>query len=467
VADPHVDEVLEQERAIRVMAGSRQRVSWVKRFFFSSLFYTSLAGMFAAFIGWAVIEPFFEDITTISGTVREVLPDYTMAVCPVCEEIVPVSVNSSARLQCPTCKGDLVIDPNNVVQGLLKLDKTNVFLIPTTYLVSLKKDAQATSLIDEIPVSTPIRVKGMVVDKRSMVALKIEIVKFLDRAKEPDLKVLTRRNTLIALTWFGIIGGMIGLMIGAVEGFVCLNIRQALLCGGIGLGIGAAGGLIGIYPAGVLYSVVSALSGSLAGEAHYNTIYDMHGWALLTQIVGRSLAWGVVGMSLGIGQGIARKSKKMIVNGLLGGCVGGLLGGLFFDPIAKLAGTDGAELSRCVGFAMIGFLVGLLVGLVEQLLKQVWLLMRTGPLSGKQFIAYKDEITIGSVPRCDIYLFRDTQVSDEHARLVRLGRAYQIETLQEAHEVFINGESVQKRILRDGDLIRIGTTELEYRNRGG
>ena len=35
----------------------------------------------------------------------------------------------------------------------------------------------------------------------------------------------------------------------------------------------------------------------------------------------------------GIGQGIALRENKVLLNGLLGGVLGGLLGGLVFDPI--------------------------------------------------------------------------------------------------------------------------------------
>ena len=460
-----MDEVIEHERAIRAMAENRQQVSMLKRFLRSSLLYTSLAGMIGAFIGWIVMEPFFEDVTTVSGIIREVLSNHTIAVCPACVKIVPVPADTEPG-KCPECTGNLESDSSMAVRGLLKLDKTNIFMIPETTKLALDGDVEAFGAADGFSVSTPIKAKGMIFGRRSMVALEVEILPSLTQADEPDLGIIEKRTTIIALVWFGIIGGLIGLMIGCIEGIVCYNLRQSLVCGGIGLAIGFVGGLVGIYPAGLLYTAISSLSVALAGEASSFTVYDMHGWPLFTHIVGRSLAWGAVGMTLALGQGVARRSKKMIINGLIGGCMGGLFGGLLFDPIARFCGTDGTELSRGVGFVMIGLLVGLLIGLVEQLLKQVWLLVRTGPLSGKQFIAYKDEMIIGSLPKCDIYLFRDSLVRDEHARLVRLGRTYQLENLEETDDVFVNGTPVQKRILRSGDVITIGTTEFEYRDRG-
>ena len=103
--------------------------------------------------------------------------------------------------------------------------------------------------------------------------------------------------------------------------------------------------------------------------------------------------------------------------------------------------------------------------LVEQLSKQAWLLLRTGPLAGKQFVVYKSPTTFGSDSRCDVYLFGDPLVEDRHTQLVRVGRAYEVQNLSSTNGTLVNGAVVEKRILRDGDLIVIGQTELEYRTR--
>jgi hypothetical protein len=269
-----------------------------------------------------------------------------------------------------------------------------------------------------------------------------------------DLARVAARTNLSAALWLGVIGGLVGLLIGAVEGLVCLHFRQAAVCGGLGLVVGFAGGLVGILPAGLVYAVSSTLAAGLSGDVSYITAGDLHGMPLFLQIVGRSLAWAVAGMALPLGQGIARKSKKIIVNGLLGGAIGGALGGLLFDVIAKLSGSEGAELSRCIGFTLIGLLVGLLIGLVEQLAKEAWLCV------------YRPEITIGSSPACDIYVFKDGLVRETHARLVRIGRAHQIDNLDESGQTFVNGVAVTRRVLSDRDQIRVGATEFEYRVRG-
>ena len=466
LASPHVDEIIEHERAFRTIAESGQRLGLIRRLVLSSMFYSALVGMFGAFIGWMLIEPFFDDVTIVSGPVREVLPNHVLAVCEECMKAFPVQAENYIDTSCSECNGKLSLVSGSPIKGVLKLDSTDLYVIPhTTKLVSANQTTVLQSA-NQVPELSFICAEGIILDKRSLVALKINVDPANVESYQPDLGVLEKRNTLAAIFWFAITGGIIALMIGAVEGIVCLNLRQAVICGGIGMGIGFAGGLVGTIPAGLVYAVANSMMAEFLDETVYTTINDMHGLPLFMQVVSRSLAWGTVGMSLALGQGIVRKSKKMIINGLLGGCIGGLLGGLLFDPIAKLSGSEGAELSRCVGFISVGFLAGLLIGLVEQLSKEAWLLMKTGPLAGKQFVVYKSQTTIGSSPRCDIYLFKDRLVGEEHARLVRLGRTYELESLQESGQTLVNGVEIQKRILRSGDLIQIGSTELEYRMRG-
>jgi len=80
-----------------------------------------------------------------------------------------------------------------------------------------------------------------------------------------------------------------------------------------------------------------------------------------------------------------------------------------FDPIEQLFTTaDGSAWpSRMIGFTTIGLLVGMFVGLVELWTRTAWLLMRAGPLAGKQFVIYRNPTVLGSSPKADIYLFKD------------------------------------------------------------
>ncbi len=181
-------------------------------------------------------------------------------------------------------------------------------------------------------------------------------------------------------------------------------------------------------------------------------------------MVGRALAWAVAAIPAGLGVGIALRIKQLAINGLVGGLLGGLLGGMLFDPIDYLMSRpDGeAALPRALGFTVIGLMVGLFVGLVEQWTKTAWMLVRSGPLQGKQFIIHRAVTSVGSSPRTDLYLFKDSSIEPDHALLRIQGGRCQIEDQDTASGTFVNGARVVRQVLHSGDLVVIGTTVLEF-----
>ena len=186
------------------------------------------------------------------------------------------------------------------------------------------------------------------------------------------------------------------------------------------------GGLISIFLAGIIFVIMVSIAVKFSPQLDPNGM--PHGLGLLILMMGRAAAWSVAAIPAGIGQGIALREKKVILNGLLGGVLGGLLGGLLFDPISLVFVHDGkATVSRGIGFAVIGALVGFFVGLVEQWTKTAWLLMKAGPLAGKQFVIYRNPTVLGSSPKADIYLFKDAAIEPRHALIHNLGGRFTIE----------------------------------------
>jgi hypothetical protein len=267
---------------------------------------------------------------------------------------------------------------------------------------------------------------------------------------------------LVAMLMFPTVAAGIGLFLGAAEGIICRNPLRAVRCGAVGLGIGFVGGIVAIFPSGILFVLMTELALTLwenPGEGEMPT-----GLALLVLIMGRGAAWPVAGIPAGIGQGVALREKKVVINGLVGGVLGGLIGGLLFDPISLvLTADDGqATYSRAVGFATIGLFVGLFVGLVEGWTKTAWLLMHKGPLAGKQFIMFKDTTVLGSSPKADIYLFKDDAIEPRHALITNRGGRFEIEDCNTPDGTYVNGIPVTRAILRDGDKIVLGKTVLEF-----
>jgi hypothetical protein len=269
-------------------------------------------------------------------------------------------------------------------------------------------------------------------------------------------------NLLVNLLIFPTVAACVGLVLGAAEGLICRNPQRALISAAVGLGIGFAGGIVAIFAAEFLFNIMVRVSLNLWKDPQPGKLPT--GLAFLVLMMGRGAAWAVAAIPAGIGQGVALRERKVVINGLLGGVLGGLLGGLLFDPINLwFTKPDGeAIVSRAVGFTVIGLMVGLFVGIVEQWTKTAWLLMKAGSLAGKQFIVHKNPTVLGSSPKADIYLFKDPAIEPRHALIHDRGGRYEIEDLQSADGTYVNGVPIQKRVLQAGDQIVMGKTVLEF-----
>ena len=278
-----------------------------------------------------------------------------------------------------------------------------------------------------------------------------------------DDNAIGRGGVQIAgLLLFPTVAGFVGLFLGAAEGLMCRNVGRALLCGSVGLGIGFGLGLVAIIPAGIIFATMTAIAVQFWKNPRPDQMPT--GLALLILMMGRAAAWSVVSIPAGLGQGIALRERKVIYNGIVGGVLGGLIGGLLFDPISLVFVTaDGkASVSRAVGFVVIGLLVGLFVGLVEAWTKTAWLLMRAGPLAGKQFVLHRDATVLGSSPKAEIYLFKDDAIEPRHAVIHNRGGRFEIEDCNTRDGTYVNGIPITRQLLQSGDKIVLGKTVLEF-----
>lgn len=90
------------------------------------------------------------------------------------------------------------------------------------------------------------------------------------------------------------------------------------------------------------------------------------------------------------------------------------------------------------------------------------LIVREGPAAGKTFPLVEDVTYIGRSPDNHICI-PDRSIGKRHASIRISGRVYEIEDLKSVNGVFINGQRIVKAHLKDGDSIRMGTTEMQFR----
>jgi len=273
---------------------------------------------------------------------------------------------------------------------------------------------------------------------------------------DTDPRAESPAAVLLAMAGFGaVLGGLIGLALGSVEGIVSGVWEKAALGGGLGLVIGGTGGALG----------------GLLGQVVYGTLGG-GGLNIILQIAVRGFAWGVVGVFVGLGQGVMMRAPQKILNGLIGGAVGGFASGFLFDPISlvfggitlALGGEASGWLSRMVGMSVMGLCAGAAIGMVEQIRKEAWLTIVAGPMTGKQFIIYVSPTIIGSSPKADICLLKDPHVAPEHAQIEREASRYVLTDLGQG-QTAVNQRPVARCQLRDGDYVMLGQTVLQYATR--
>jgi hypothetical protein len=432
VGSKKVDEALAQQMSFGMptVAPAKDRSAW----YYKSWFVLMMAGGLGAFLAWCLIEPFFGDHVTIVGTVEAVEPDAQFPGAPLLGGKIVVSGNSVWFIasHCKLDAGDGAWKPVN----------------PAAF-----EKGQVVEVNGEVAMG----------QHTSLLALRVRI-RPGDKGTYPsvDLNSIHWRHFIVGLLIFPVVAGVVGLAIGGVDGFVSRAYGRGVMCGLVGLAMGLAAGALASAGATILYGIFSNIVASLDRGSDMK----MSTGAFILQVMSRGLAWAMAGVAMGMGQGIALRSKKLFLNGLIGGVVGGLLGGLLFDPINYLIGggqfSDSAASSRAVGFTVIGLVTGLMVGIVELIAREAWVKMLAGPLAGKEFVLYKDPTSIGSSPKREVYLFKDPDVEPVHALIHRVGEGYEIEDQKSPNGTFLNGRKVSRQRLKSQDQIRIGGTVLLF-----
>ncbi|MCE5322788.1 FHA domain-containing protein [bacterium] len=278
----------------------------------------------------------------------------------------------------------------------------------------------------------------------------------------------------------GLISGLvIGLMLGIAEGLSGLSPRDAVKSAVLGAVVGAAGGMVGLAMGNAFYNGMYQLAG--AGAPAQQLPSDIPAQArpassmmpgplsFVLLLIGRGFGWALIGMFIGLSQGIATFSTKKMVNGAIGGIIGGGIGGSVFEILAWLNRGGAANfppgMIRFISFAITGGAIGLFIGFIEEVAKRAWLVRLVGRNEGKEYSLYKQITTIGRSELADIPVFTDPDVSERHASVGVEGGRYYVEDLGSTYGTKVDGQSISKNVLRDGDVIEIGKTKFLFHDK--
>jgi hypothetical protein len=90
------------------------------------------------------------------------------------------------------------------------------------------------------------------------------------------------------------------------------------------------------------------------------------------------------------------------------------------------------------------------------------LVVREGPLRGNQFPITATGVRIGRDSGSCQLVLTDATVSREHAMIAPAGTSIHIRNLSGTNPTFVNDRPIQETELKEGDLIRIGTSVITY-----
>jgi FHA domain len=424
--DTQIDEaiVLYRSSVAGPVEPAPQRVGF--QLLYTTWFYLLIAGALGGLLAWALIEPYFDDGIVFIGQVERV-------------------------------------DPENTIGSLRKVRISSVDVYVNEYSTKITAGMGKASryAVDDLTAQQIVKVMAEPMPQSPALIASAIRLQASDTPAEKEFSIyeLTARQRYAGLALFSLVAGLVGLMVGSVDGVICRTFARAAWCGIVGLVIGLLGGLLSTIFGALTYLLLGTL-----GENPYLTA-----GTFVLQMFRRGLAWTIVGTTMGLGPGLALQSGRLTLNGLIGGMVGGLLGGLLFDPVDLMLSDrtlmEGAELSRAVGFTIIGAAVGLMIGLTDLLTRSAWLKVTSGPLRGKEFSFDRTPIRLGSSPKNEIYLFKDPKIDPIHAIIDRLRDAYELSDSGSSTGTFINGQRIRRHRLQDGDQIRIGDSEFIYSTR--
>ncbi|MBW3622679.1 MAG: FHA domain-containing protein [Armatimonadetes bacterium] len=281
---------------------------------------------------------------------------------------------------------------------------------------------------------------------------------------EPVPWLTSDDRQFVDLAAMSVLGAMMGLGIGgalgAAEGLSRGSTRQAWNYALGGMGLGLLGGFLGIY-----------LGQSIYGPwTEFNRRLEAFGGAALpvvffSGIMARTVGWACIGLFIGLATGLLIFSPRRLSSGAVGGLIGGALGGFCFEIIARIVQVP--ELSRGIGFTLVGAGTGLGISLAHQLAKQAWVRVVMGRNEGRDYLLEKESNILGRDEMADVPLFGDPAIGKHHAFILRKSGIWHLRDAGSPAGTLVNGSAVQERPLQEGDRIAIGRYQLEFHSKGG
>ncbi len=97
--------------------------------------------------------------------------------------------------------------------------------------------------------------------------------------------------------------------------------------------------------------------------------------------------------------------------------------------------------------------------------KKNWLVGEGGPLDGKAFHIAKRQVTIGRAPSNFIQV-TDPNVSRQQCQVKPHPDGIEVVDMTSTNAMMVNGQAVGQAVMKDGDMLQVGTAAFIYRAEG-
>ncbi|MGB8645462.1 MAG: FHA domain-containing protein [Anaerolineae bacterium] len=274
------------------------------------------------------------------------------------------------------------------------------------------------------------------------------------------LDLVIRTNQTIGDSYLreALTGGIIGLLTGMlIAGFEKFNNTgrtvPTLQASAIGIVTGFVFGALGLFLANLIFLNLRV------GEA----------WSPVLRVVG----WGIFGLGVGLGPGIATLSPAKAGWSGLGGLIGGIVGGIAFVLLVYNLGLD--LTSRAWGFILIGLLVGTFIAILQIGAARAEIkIISDDPNYNKEYAIDKGQVTIGSGSSDDWVITYDrrwfpyNQLQPRHLEIRKTGDKYMLICNYPQNCPFIERNNMRlppqpSQELQNGDIIAFGTMQMAFK----
>ncbi len=270
--------------------------------------------------------------------------------------------------------------------------------------------------------------------------------------------------------WTAFVGWLLAEML-FISGQAVGGFGQAVLVGGvvgaaIGAGLNAVAGMANGQWKQLLIRSLPGLIGGGIGGAFGALVGNV-----LTEWVGlpRAIGWMLMGLGIGVIEGLYERSPSKIRNGLIGGGLGGLMGGCLFDPLSRLIESGSGMSSRATAFVLLGICIGALIRLAQSIFIEAWLTVLDGYRAGRVLVLSQPVTKLGRAEYLPLPFLGEMskELDLEHASITRLANGrFAIEDNKTRLGTRVGGQPIQGPVvLKNGDVIKLATNFIRFNER--